>query len=215
MSTGKLTVRNNFQNVLQGKDLSAKTSGMDTAARVRRRLNEILAEHRGDKNWTQNAVSERIEGRNQSWVSKVCKGKDNGGIDVRLEDLDVLAEALQTTAVELVRDSERYELVADLRPHEMQLLRQFRRLGDAARDAVLTVVAHMKPTGNASKGSQHVDPERPPVTPHVRELAQSLHRAIEEEHEKQETAPPDAGTDDRVHPAAPPRPRPGYRSRHR
>lgn len=203
----------NGVNRLQQKDLADITSGVNPSERVRQRVNGILAEHKGDKKWTQHALAERIEGRNQSWVSKVCKGKDNGGINILLEDLDVLAEALQTTAVELVRDSDRYEFVADLKPHEMALLRQFRRLGDAARDAVLTVVAHMKPTANASKGAAHAAPERQ-ITPHVRELAQTLHRVISEEHEKTEAAPK-PGTHDTGAPSPVPSPRRSYRNRRR
>lgn len=60
--------------------------------------------------------------KTQVWLQKILNGKNH----VRLRDLDDVAQAMRTTASELVRtDDERYQL--ELSPTEVRVLEQMRR----------------------------------------------------------------------------------------
>lgn len=60
--------------------------------------------------------------KSQVWLQKVLKGENH----VRLKDLDAVADAMRTTASELVRGtSERYQL--ELTPTEVRIVEKLRR----------------------------------------------------------------------------------------
>lgn len=104
---------------------------MNAAERVRRRISELLAE----RGWTQSALAQSL-GKTSPWLSQLLAGKLNLGLD----ELDRMALALGSTAVELVRDPEQFQFCADLTPSEMAMLRRFRKLGPSVREAVQTLV---------------------------------------------------------------------------
>lgn len=59
--------------------------------------------------------------KTQPWLAAILKGKN----DVRLADLDIIAQAMRTTASELVRTSdERYQL--ELSPTEVRIMERLR-----------------------------------------------------------------------------------------
>ena len=73
---------------------------------------------------TQRQLAETMH-RSQAWLDKVLQGKN----DVRLEDLDVVARALRTTAPELVRaEEERYQM--ELSPTEVRVIERLRHRQD-------------------------------------------------------------------------------------
>lgn len=60
--------------------------------------------------------------KSQVWLQKVLKGENH----VRLKDLDTVADAMRTTASELVRGAaERYQL--ELTPTEVRIVEKLRR----------------------------------------------------------------------------------------
>jgi transcriptional regulator with XRE-family HTH domain len=64
--------------------------------------------------------------KTQVWLQKILSGEN----DVRLKDLDAVADAMRTTASELVRsEDERYQL--ELTPTEVRLLENLRRRPEA------------------------------------------------------------------------------------
>jgi transcriptional regulator with XRE-family HTH domain len=64
--------------------------------------------------------------KSQIWLQKILKGENH----VRLKDLDEVAQAMRTTASELVRgDDERYQL--ELTPTEVRILERMRRRPEA------------------------------------------------------------------------------------
>lgn len=70
---------------------------------------------------TQAAFAQDIK-KSQVWLQKILTGENH----VRLRDLDDVADAMRTTAAELVRGSdERYQL--ELTPTEVRVLEQLRR----------------------------------------------------------------------------------------
>lgn len=90
------------------------------AERVRERLNHWLAVTK----LTQREFADTVK-KSQVWVKKILHGEH----EVRLADLDVVADAMRTTASELVRaDDERYQL--ELSPTEVRVIEKLRRKPD-------------------------------------------------------------------------------------
>lgn len=89
------------------------------AAIVRRRILDYLAQHRITQRSLVPMLAQRTgEAWSQSRLHKVL----NGHVELRFDDLAALSDALGVSMVELVRDQGR-ELVADLTPSELSLLR--------------------------------------------------------------------------------------------
>lgn len=87
------------------------------AARVRARMKQWLE----TTGIGQRAFAADLQ-KTQIWLQKILKGENH----VRLRDLDDIAQAMRTTASELVRsDDERYQL--ELSPTEVRLLERLRR----------------------------------------------------------------------------------------
>lgn len=70
--------------------------------------------------------------KGQEWLSAILKGKN----DPRLRDLDLIADAMRTSAAELVRaTSDRYQL--ELTPTEVRILEKLRRKPEILEGLVL------------------------------------------------------------------------------
>lgn len=87
------------------------------ADRVRERIRRWLTVTK----LTQRDFSASVK-KSQVWLQKVLRSEN----EVRLADLDVVAQAMRTTAAELVREEdERYQL--ELTPTEVRVIEQLRR----------------------------------------------------------------------------------------
>lgn len=70
--------------------------------------------------------------KTQEWLAAILKGKN----DPRLRDLDLIADAMRTSASELVRaTSDRYQL--ELTPTEVRILEKLRRKPDTLKGLLL------------------------------------------------------------------------------
>lgn len=87
------------------------------AERVRERLKHWLE----ITNLTQRELARTVK-KSQVWVKHIVHGTN----EVRLRDLDIIADAMRTTASELVRaEDERYQL--ELSPTEVRVIEKLRR----------------------------------------------------------------------------------------
>lgn len=69
--------------------------------------------------------------RSPSWITDVVDGPDKGGQDLRLRDLDAVADAMGIPPGDLVRHHD--NTVAEVTPSELRILRFYRALPDVAR----------------------------------------------------------------------------------
>lgn len=108
-------------------------SAEDAAARVRRRLREwVEREGHGSKIRLAEAVSAKYgEPKSPAWVTGILMGPDKNGQDLRLRDLDAVAEFLGVPPGDLVRREG--DLYVEVLPTEMRFLRHVRALPDTAR----------------------------------------------------------------------------------
>ena len=88
------------------------------AERVRERI----------KRWMETAQLGQRElardlGKSQVWLQKVLAGENA----VRLRDIDLIADALRTTAAELLRDSDDERYTLELTPTEVRVIERLRR----------------------------------------------------------------------------------------
>lgn len=103
------------------------------AERVRERLKHWLAV----TNLTQRELARTVQ-KSQVWVKHVLHGTN----EVRLRDLDIVADAMRTTASELVRaDDERYQL--ELSPTEVRVIEKLRR--DSRLYAAVCMICEIPP----------------------------------------------------------------------
>lgn len=113
------------------------------AERVRLRIREWL-EKTGHGSRTQ--MAEAVFGkfgaqRSRSWVSDIQKGLDGGGADLRLRDLDAIADLLNVPPGELVRrPADHY---VEVTPTELRVLRYFRTMPDVIRGHFLAYVDYI------------------------------------------------------------------------
>jgi transcriptional regulator with XRE-family HTH domain len=92
------------------------TLAVNPAERVRDALTRWL----DTTKLTQRQLAKGLD-RSQPWLDKVLQGKN----DVRLADLDVVANTLRTTASELVRaEDDRYQM--ELSPTELRVIERLR-----------------------------------------------------------------------------------------
>lgn len=138
------------------------------AARVRQRLRDEM-DLRGI---SQRRLTELINSRvpdnwTQSKLGKVLTGR----VELRVEDMDLIASALGISLVEVVRDRG-LEFVAELTPTELRLLERLRALSPDERGAILTILgipseadrAHVQhPRSSAPSGGQ-APTTRPPLS---------------------------------------------------
>jgi hypothetical protein len=103
------------------------------AARVRRRIAD-WAEREG--HGSKKRLAQAVKGlygkeRSGSWVTDVIDGPDKKGQDLRLQDLDAVADAMGIPPGELVSHAE--HAYVEVTPSELRLLKFFRALPDAVR----------------------------------------------------------------------------------
>ena len=147
---------------LRAQAFAGKVPTMTAADRVRRRVSELITE----RGWSQKTVAEAF-GKTQPWMSQFLSGALNIGLD----ELDQLAVCLGSTAVELVRDPEQFQYVADLTPSEASMLRQFRRQAPAVREALQLLVRMLQTPdtrpGTGYQGYAGQSPASPTELHHV------------------------------------------------
>lgn len=144
------------RQVLPDERVTGYSRPMNAAERVRRRAAELIEE----RGWTQAALAQSL-GKTQPWMSKFLRGD----LDLGLDELDQLAQAIGSTAVELVRDPEGFQFCADLTPSEMALLRRVRKLSPSVRDAVGIMVAAAEPAQHVSRMGKPTYVGPTPTTP--------------------------------------------------
>lgn len=144
------------------------------AERVRQRLLRWI----DDTKITQRDFA-ALFGKTQAWLEKILQGENH----VRLEDLDVVAGVLRTTASDLLRQTdERYQV--DCSPTEIRILEAMRQSPDVARGVLLILSARRMNSGsdvrqssvitNSSSGHGVGVPDRTQVTPDVAALLQEV-----------------------------------------
>jgi hypothetical protein len=114
--------------------LGVRSVRHDTAAqRVRRRIAEWVKDqgHGSRKRLAQAVTGLYGKVRSQSWVTDLIDGPDQGGQDLRLQDLDAIAREMGVPPGDLVRHDD--NLYAEVTPSELRILRFYRSLPDVAR----------------------------------------------------------------------------------
>lgn len=87
--------------------------------------------------------------KSQIWLQKVIAGKNH----VRLRDLDRIADAMHTTASELVRaDEDRYQM--ELSPTEARIIERLRFRPDMFEAIVTLLDARVTKQGNPGKAEK-------------------------------------------------------------
>ena len=109
----------------------------NAAARVRRRIAEwIAAQGHGSRKRLADAVKGLYgHSRSPSWITDIIDGPDEGGQDLRLKDLDAVADAMGVPPGDLVRRDD--NLYLEITQNEIRILRFFRALPDVARHHML------------------------------------------------------------------------------
>ena len=105
----------------------------NAADRVRRRIAEWVKEH---GHGSRKRIAQNVKGlygkdRSSSWVTDIVDGPDDGGQDLRLRDLDGVADAMGIPPGDLVRHD--YNTYAEVSPSELRLLKFYRSLPEMAR----------------------------------------------------------------------------------
>jgi len=105
----------------------------NAAARVRRRIAEwAKSEGHGSRKRLADAVKGLYgKARSASWVTDLIDGPDHGGQDLRLRDLDAVAEVMGIPPGDLVRRDD--NMYAEVTPSELRILRFHRSLPDVTR----------------------------------------------------------------------------------
>lgn len=118
----------------EGHPLSPQQVRHENAAqRVRRRIAEWVTEQgHGSRKRIADAVTGLYgEPRTASWVTDIIDGPDKKGQDLRLRDLDAVAEVMGVPPGELVRREG--SIVLELSHTESRMVRFYRALPDIAR----------------------------------------------------------------------------------
>ena len=105
----------------------------NAASRVRRRIFEwVSREGHGSRKVLADAVLGLYgKARSQSWVTDIIDGPEKGGQDLRLKDLDAIADAMDVPPGELVRRDDR--LYMEVSVMEMRMLKFFRAMPEITR----------------------------------------------------------------------------------
>lgn len=130
------SVSNNIPARLRlGYATEANMSGRheNSAARVRRRISEWVKEQ---GHGSRKRLADKVHGlygktRSASWVTDLIDGPDAGGQDLRLCDLDAVADVIGVPPGDLVRHND--NMYAEVTPSEMRVLRFHRALPDVTR----------------------------------------------------------------------------------
>lgn len=135
---------------------------MDAAQRVRQRIKDWLAkEGHGSQKRLADAVSSRYgQPKAPTWVTGIISGPQNRGQDLRLADLDDVADCLGMQPGDLVRRHDRNYL--ELTTVETRLVQYYRALPETIRHGWIAWLDHMFKThpppqpGPAKKDRAHV-----------------------------------------------------------
>jgi len=116
---------------------------MDAAQRVRQRINEWIAkEGHGSRKRLADAVGSRYgQSKAPTWVTGILKGPDKKGQDLRLADLDDVAECLGVPPGDLVKKPERTYM--EVTYAEMRLIQYYRALPDTIRHGWIAWLDYM------------------------------------------------------------------------
>lgn len=109
---------------------------MTLSDRIRRRLSEEMTA----RHISQRGLADRLTlltrwKWNQPKVGKIL----NGSIELKADDLEVMAQAIGISLVEVVRDQGK-EFFAELTPTEVRILNRLRQRGPEYINAVLTLL---------------------------------------------------------------------------
>jgi hypothetical protein len=117
--------------------------GPDASHRVRQRIHDwVKREGRGSKKRLADAVSARYGvTKGQGWVTGILNGPDKKGQDVRLVDLDDVAECLGMPPGDLVRQHDRNYL--ELTMAETRLIQHYRALPETIRHGWIAWLDYM------------------------------------------------------------------------
>lgn len=116
----------------------------NAAARVRRRIAEWVKEqgHGSRKRLAVAVAGLYGASRSQSWVTDLIDGPENGGQDLRLRDLDAVAQAMGVRPGDLVRRDDNTYL--EITPSETKVIRYLRALPDVARHHFLAYLEYLR-----------------------------------------------------------------------
>lgn len=115
----------------------------NAATRVRRRIAEWVKEKGHGSRKTLAAAVKGLYGysRSPSWVTDILDGPEHGGQDLRLRDLDAIAEAMEVPPGDLVRRND--AIYMELSATEARLIRYFRAMPDVIRGHFLAYVDYI------------------------------------------------------------------------
>lgn len=115
----------------------------NAATRVRRRIAEWVKEQGHGSRKTLATAVKGLYGysRSQSWVTDIIDGPDQGGQDLRLRDLDAIAQAMNTQPGDLVRRDD--AIYMEVSATEARLIRYFRTMPDVIRGHFLAYVDYV------------------------------------------------------------------------
>lgn len=126
------------------------------AQRVRQRLiDERSAQRVSQRELVRRINAQRPEEWSQSKLAKVL----TGAVELKMDDVECIGEALGLTMVEVVRDRG-LEFVADLAPHELRILERLRNLRPEERAAIFTILG-IPPEAAAPAKRQTFEKHRP------------------------------------------------------
>lgn len=113
--------------------LVSTTDGtMDAMQRLRRRLAVLLDDRTPGGRLRQKTLA-RYLNKSEAWLSNILAGRKG----LRLVDLDQLAEFFALPPAELIRRES--DNLVEVTPTELALLRKFRRMDEAMRNAILKI----------------------------------------------------------------------------
>lgn len=147
----------------------------NAAARVRRRIEQWCKEKgHGSRKQLADAVTGLYgHPRSSSWVTDIIDGPDQKGQDLRLADLDAVADALGVPPGELVRRDD--TIVLELTHTEFRMVKFFRSMPDIARQHLVEYFAYIFGLQNRVLEAQAV--ERDEKTAQAKRLHASAKKA--------------------------------------
>lgn len=120
---------------------------MDAMERLRRRLNALIDERTTAGKIRQKALAAHLN-KTEAWLTNILHGKRG----LRLVDIDRIAEFFHVPASELIRETD--NLLIEVTPTELGLLRRLRRADPEWRRAFLTTAHLTEPESVYKKVTQ-------------------------------------------------------------
>lgn len=132
----------------------------NAATRVRRRIAEwVQQEGHGSRKRLADAVK-GLYGRSRSsaWVTDIIDGPDRGGQDLRLRDLDAIADEMRVAPGDLVRRDDRQYI--EVSSTEARMLRYYRLLPDVIRGHFMAYLDFLHSAHDRLVGEQAEERQR-------------------------------------------------------